>query len=194
MGTVPALWALVPRSTVQEVEVGRGRLTQKQAHVAWGGGAPARAVSDTPSRAERVPWRPPGVRRAGLGAQGADLASRGGGLPRSRGGALTRTRGLWSLAPAEGSTSSPGQTTRRALGQKEQRGRSGYDRAASLLPEARLPWTPSARGRWVLLSPAEEQGGQALHSRWLRPASKRPKVKWERHTEPFLTPGRLGGP
>lgn len=62
------------------------------------------------------------------------------------------------------------------------------------MTEARLPSTRSAPGRWVLLSPVEERGGQALRSRWLRPASKRPKVRWELHTELFLTPGRLGGP
>ena len=138
VGTVPGSWALAPPSTVEDAEAQRGRLTCKQTHM-WPGNTEPQpsAFLTPPSRAERVPWRPP------RGEEG-----RAGG-PRVPWGALTRTRGLWSLAPAEGSTSSPGQMTRRALGQKEQRGRSGYDRGASLFPEARVPWTWSTPWRRV---------------------------------------------
>lgn len=65
---------------------------------------------------------PPGVRGAGWGPeqqQGVSpgLGDQGADGPSSR-CVLTRTRGPWSLAPAEVSTSSPGQMTRRALGQR----------------------------------------------------------------------------
>lgn len=156
VGAVPGLWALASPSIVEEAEAQRGRLTRKQTHVPGGCRIPAlHHFWHHPAEQRGCPGGPPGEE------------GRAGG-PRVPRGMLTRTRGLWSLAPAEGSTSSPGQTTRRALGQKEQRGRSGYDRGASLFPEAHLSWTRSAPRRWVLLSPAGKRGGQALRSRWLQ--------------------------
>lgn len=60
-------------------------------------------------------------------------------------GALTRTRGLWSLAPAEVSTSSPGQMTRRAGGKEEEKGKFGQDvRNEPLVRDGEVPSTMKA--------------------------------------------------
>lgn len=76
-------------------------------------------------------------------------------------GALTRTRGLWSLAPAEVSTSSPGQMTHRAGRKKEEKGKFGQDvRNEPLVRDGEVPSMMKAF-RPAL---AERVLGQALSS------------------------------
>lgn len=118
------------------------------------------------------------------------------GSPGPGGGMLTRTHGLWSLAPAEESTSSPGQTIRRALGQKEEREKFGRDmRSEPLLRAASALGDVCPGGGWPVLSHlARTCWGQALCSRWVQTSLREAEGQARGlHKGPVSTPGRLVG-
>lgn len=135
------------------------------------------------------PWAEEGVGPAQAGAGGPARGPRGSSPPLLP---LTRTRGPWSRAPAEASTSSPGQTTRRALGQKEENGNFSHGVRSEPLPGDHDPhatvrpacptWAegPLVAGpalTWAQLSPQEAEGhvwGSTRSHSCPRPARRSP--------------------
>lgn len=92
------------------------------------------------------------------------------------GGALTRTCGLWSLAPAEASTSFPGPMTHRAAGQRGERQKSGRAVRMSL---------PGVGGDLPASMPQALPGGY-------RPTSERPRVRHRGSKRAILAPRPAG--
>lgn len=154
----------------------------------------ARGAEGHPGRGRA--GRPSG-RPLGQGGGGAGTGGGGGPARGPRGSSppplpLTRTRGPWSRAPAEASTSSPGQTTRRALGQKEENGNFSHGVRSEPLPgdhdphatvrpacptRAEGPLVAGPALTWAQLSPQEAEGhvwGSTRSHSCPRPAGRSP--------------------